>query len=366
MHRWSIIGICLWVFYVSCNQSPDSTCSDASVGYKETIRYAEYLSIQQKEDSFRLRIAVDNGQWQTIFEGVEPEMTPNKWVVFSTVFAGFLNALGLTQHIIAVDDTRLYYDSQLRKAIHEHKVSGLGYHLGGAIEKIWALKPDVVVHHQVSEKEMKGLQKKQIRVLECRNYLESHPLGRAEWIKAFALLGGVWDNGCRYFDIIDAQYVFWKNQVSHVNDSTQRPKVLTGGMFGGVWDIPATNSYTARLITDAGGEMMVKQEHKSGKITMSLEQVIHYGSDGQVWLHPGQYSSLNDMLKDEPRYKVFNPFIQKQVFNHNARINATGGNDFWESGVIRPDLVLRDLIQILHPVKDSIPNELYYYQRLNE
>jgi iron complex transport system substrate-binding protein len=366
MHRWYIIGICLWNCFVSCNRSTDSTFSDPHSGYIETIRYAEHLSIQQKEHSFRLRILLENGHWQTIFEGVEPEKTPDKWVVFSTVYAGFMNALGLTQHIIAVDDTRLYYHPELRKAIHENKVSGLGYHLGGALEKIWALKPDVVVHHQVSDKEIKGLQKKQIQVLECRNYLETHPLGRAEWIKAFALLGGVWNKGCRYFDSIDAQYVFWRNQVSIVNDSTLKPKVLTGGMFGGVWDIPAINSYTARLIKDAGGEMMVNAEHKSGKISMSLEQVILYGSDCQVWLHPGQYSSLNDMLKDEPRYKVFTPFIQKQIFNHNARINASGGNDFWESGVIRPDLVLRDLIQILHPRKDSIPYELYYYQHLNE
>lgn len=34
------------------------------------------------------------------------------------------------------------------------------------------------------------------------------------------------------------------------------------------------------------------------------------------------------------------------VWNDNSRQNAKGGNDFWESGVVRPDLLLRDLIGI--------------------
>lgn len=48
------------------------------------------------------------------------------------------------------------------------------------------------------------------------------------------------------------------------------------------------------------------------------------------------------------------------IWNDNSRQNAKGGNDFWESGVVRPDLILRDLIRIL---SGSTPaTQLTYYQ----
>ena len=48
------------------------------------------------------------------------------------------------------------------------------------------------------------------------------------------------------------------------------------------------------------------------------------------------------------------------VWNDNSRQNAKGGNDFWESGVVRPDLILRDLIRILSG--STTTTQLTYYQ----
>jgi len=51
------------------------------------------------------------------------------------------------------------------------------------------------------------------------------------------------------------------------------------------------------------------------------------------------------------------------VFNNNRRQTPAGGSDFWESGVIHPDLVLRDLSLILGG-KPAEEGELHYYKRL--
>jgi iron complex transport system substrate-binding protein len=63
------------------------------------------------------------------------------------------------------------------------------------------------------------------------------------------------------------------------------------------------------------------------------------------------------------RFKDFKAFKTGAIFNNNRRTNSSGGNDFWESGVVHPEIVLADLIRIFHP--QILPeHNLYYYQKV--
>jgi len=44
------------------------------------------------------------------------------------------------------------------------------------------------------------------------------------------------------------------------------------------------------------------------------------------------------------------------------RTSTKGANDYWESGVVYPDLVLRDMLKIMHP--EAVNEEFVYYQQL--
>jgi len=69
-------------------------------------------------------------------------------------------------------------------------------------------------------------------------------------------------------------------------------------------------------------------------------------------------------LAKDSRFKDFEPFETGRVYNNNKRTNDSGGNDFWESGVVHPEMLLADLIKIFHP--DLMPDhELYYYQKVD-
>ncbi len=37
-------------------------------------------------------------------------------------------------------------------------------------------------------------------------------------------------------------------------------------------------------------------------------------------------------------------------------MNSGGGNDFWESGAVRPDLVLEDLVRIFNGSGEKFPD----------
>lgn len=70
-------------------------------------------------------------------------------------------------------------------------------------------------------------------------------------------------------------------------------------------------------------------------------------------------------MAEDNRYANFAAVKTGNVYNNNARINNSGGNDYWESGTSNPDIVLSDLIKILHP--EILPNhQLVYYRKLEK
>jgi iron complex transport system substrate-binding protein len=81
------------------------------------------------------------------------------------------------------------------------------------------------------------------------------------------------------------------------------------------------------------------------------------------WLHPNSINTLDELQRNDPRYATIPAFRQHRVFNNSLRSTPQGGSDFWESGVVRPHIILRDVISILHP--DLLPeHRLVYYKQL--
>ncbi len=75
------------------------------------------------------------------------------------------------------------------------------------------------------------------------------------------------------------------------------------------------------------------------------------------------FKSLDQMKDVDARYADFKAFKNKKVYTYTARVNEAGANDYFESGNVKPDLILADHIKILHP--KLLPNyKLYYYKKL--
>ena len=82
---------------------------------------------------------------------------------------------------------------------------------------------------------------------------------------------------------------------------------------------------------------------------LNFESVINIGRNADFWIHTGNWEYIEECLKDDERYKHFLSVQNKQLYNNNARINLKGGNDFYESGIVNPQIILMDLINIFHP-----------------
>jgi iron complex transport system substrate-binding protein len=145
-----------------------------------------------------------------------------------------------------------------------------------------------------------------------------------------------------------------------------KPSVLLGFEINGKWNMPGGKSYQAAYIKDAGGDYLWADDDTSGRIPMSFEAVMENGINADYWFDQSvSWQTAQDVLAADSRYNKFTAFIQGNVFNNNARLNPTGGNDYNASGLVNPDLVLADLISILHP--EILPNhELLYYRHLTD
>lgn len=187
-------------------------------------------------------------------------------------------------------------------------------------------------------------------------------MGRAEWLKFTALLFNEEAKANKEFAAIAQRYQNLVNQTQNLTDTST---VLSGSPFQGVWYMPAGKSYVAQFFRDANISFPWSETESRLSLPLDFEAVLAQAKDADIWVNVNPaWQSEKDVLAEDKRYALFTAFETQQVYAANARVAPDGGNDFWESGVINPDIILADLIKIAYP--EQLPeHQLYYYQQLN-
>jgi len=144
---------------------------------------------------------------------------------------------------------------------------------------------------------------------------------------------------------------------------TFKPKILLNAPWKEVWYIPGNLNYMSVLINDAGGELILSKNGVSKSIAHNLEEVYQKSLSADFWLNPNNFKTIEELKKSNPLFKNIPSLKSGKVYNNNKRETLHGGSDFWETGVTEPDVILNDIINILHPETVS-KRELVYYKRL--
>ena len=93
---------------------------------------------------------------------------------------------------------------------------------------------------------------------------------------------------------------------------------------------------------------------------LSFEKVFDKAKDAEYWIAPAQYSRYDDMKEDNRHYAEFKAFQKKNIFGFAGTKGETGGVLYYEQAPNRPDLVLKDLINIFHPeLIDNYDNQFF-------
>jgi len=230
------------------------------------------------------------------------------------------------------------------------------------LEKLFSLQPSLVMGYAMSGDlgQLKKVQEMGVPVVINAEYLEKHPLGRAEWIKFVALFFNKEKEADSVFQLIETEYT--KTEALAKQDPI-KPTVMSGVVYGDVWFMPGGQNYAARLLKDAGCNYLWADDPSQGFLELSFESVYAKAKEADLWIGVGSFLTIQEMKDAENRYANFNPIKQKQVFTYNARKGAKGGSEFLELGYARPDLILKDLVKISHP--GLLPDyTLYFHQKL--
>ena len=285
-------------------------------------------------------------------------------VAMSTTHVAMIAGLGEASSIKGASGTPYIYNSEIRKACDAGLVADVGYGQGINYEKVVSLEPDVVFLYGVEGNVISVAEKLDelgVQVVFCAEYLEQEPLGKAEWIRFFAPFYDREQEAEQYFGRVDSNYLKLKSIAS---SELVKPSVMIGLPWKDTWYVAGGKSFASRLIGDAGGKYIWDDNASDEAVPMDLESVYSRAVEADVWINPGNARSINELLAFDERFGELPVLKQGYIYNNNARLSPGGGNDYWESATLRPDLILADLISVFHPrlMKD---HSMFYYRKLN-
>lgn len=284
-------------------------------------------------------------------------------VCTSTSHIPLLDYLGETDRLIGFSSMDYISSVKMRQRIDAGKVQELGVDKGINLERLAVLKPDMLMGYSMSSDygQFKKMEELGVPVVINAEYLEKHPLGRAEWIKFMALFFNKEKEADSVFQIVEKNYQEIK---SLADQSTTKPSVLSGIVYGDAWFLPGGQNYASKILKDAGCNYIWEADSSHGFLELSFEAVYAKAHQADIWIGVGTYATLADIKNADQRYERFRPFQQKQVYTYDARKGAKGGSEFLELGYLRPDIILKDLVKIAHP--ELLPDyALYFHKPLN-
>ena len=221
------------------------------------------------------------------------------------------------------------------------------------------VKPDVILLSPFENSGGYGkVEDLDIPLVECAEYMERSPLGRAEWMKFYGMLFGEEARADSLFAVVDSSY---HALCSLAREAGVGRSVLIDKIVGSVWYVPGGHSTIGRMVQDAGGRYPWNADEHRGSLSLPFETVLERAGDADVWMY--RYNSDHDMnrqelLSEHRGYDQLKAFRQGEIYACNVEKSL-----FYEESPFRPDFLLSDFIQILHPDITNLP-PLRYYKKL--
>lgn len=367
---FSFIVIMVLPFIHSCGHG--NTVSHNDGGDTISLKYAKNIVMVDYGDYL---VATLRNPWDTtkvlhtyvlVPDSIEPEGIPQgtvirtpltNAVVYAATHNALISELGAAEAVTGVCDPQYIHDSIIVDRLKRGLVIDCGDNMSPNLEKIMQLHPQAVLLSPYEGNNGYGkLSKLGIPIVECADYMESSPLARAEWMKFFGRLVGQSDKADSLFALTDSVYNSLKGLSAM---SPARPRVLLDRMYGSVWNVPGAHSTMDQMIEDAGGKNIFGYIDKAGSAPLSPEQVLNEAYDADVWLI--RYNQPDDLTyaqlgKDNTIYKQFAPYKNGNVYGCN-----TNKANLYDVMPFHPQLILADMISVLHPEIDLPEHNFSYF-----
>ncbi len=271
-----------------------------------------------------------------------------KVVVMSTTNIPALEYLNVDTTLVAFPNTKYISSAKTRARIDKGAIVDLNSDIDINMERLLELQPDLVIGFSVNgnHKTLNQIQKLGIPVVLDGAWTEAHPLGRAEWLKFIAAFYEKDILADSIFNGIVKNYTTAKALASNI---TKKPVVTSGSMFKDVWNIPGGHSFVAKYLKDAHTDYVWKNNTANGSLQLNFENVLEKAQNAELWIGAGAFKTKAQMLEQHTGYSYFNAFKTNTVYTYTKTVGAKGGLLYYELGPLRPDIILKDIINIAHP-----------------
>lgn len=279
--------------------------------------------------------------------------TPAKRIAAtSTTHIPAFQLLEVSDYLIGFAETDFISSPVLRKRVESGQIVELGVNESINEEVVIALQPDLFIGFGVSNenKSYNTISKAGIPVVYNGDWVEETPLGKAEWIKFMGAFIGKSKQANQIFNTIVSEYNKAKKLALK---ASSQPTVISGSMFKDIWYVPAGESWLAQFFKDANANYLWKDTKGTGSLSLNFETVLMKARETEYWIGSGQFISYNQLKKANPHYQQFDFFKRKKIYTYGLSTGDKGGMLYYELAPSRPDMVLKDIIHILHP--DLLP-----------
>lgn len=378
-----LAGCCLFALLAASCASKGNQQEKENASSQQTItvdskvqvtpEYADGFQLTYADDYILMDIHDPQNEESTHFlyalvpRGTKPEGIPADYMVIETPvrsaicmtslqLSNFIK-LGAEDKVVGITSTRHLFNRTINDQLKEGKTAKIGIEGNFDNEVIMSINPDLILISPFKRGGYETMKDIGIPLIPHLGYKEMTPLGQAEWIKFVGLLLGMEQEANDKFSAIEHRYNELK-ELTAEGKVTRRPIVFSGEIHGGNWYAVGGKSFLAQLFKDAGADYFLKDDDRSGGVTLDFETVYNQADEADYWRIVNSYPGTYDYkaLKDQdPRYADFRAFKEKGVIYCNMREKP-----FYESMPTEPEVVLGDLLHIFHPnlLPDHTP--VYY------
>ncbi|MDR2361896.1 MAG: ABC transporter substrate-binding protein [Prevotellaceae bacterium] len=380
MKKYLLILALLPALIGACDRIKKPTIAESSAGFERLYQpaYASSFYIEQQGDEKWLHVfnpwqGAENTEMryclqlrETFADTLPVHYIPipvRRAVCLSTTHIAFIDYLGQTSTIVGVSGAGYVSNPQVRERVASGLAHDVGYEDLLSYETIVALQPDVLFAYGVNG-EMKAVTDKLndmgVRVVYLADYLEENALGKAEYMVAVAAFYCLEHEAAGAFEQIAEAY---ETLAGQGRAAAVRPHVIMNAPWRDTWYMPGEDNYMTRLLLDAGAQPIGVRGGRDSK-PVSLEAAYAYALQADYWLHPNALRSLQELREVDNRFVRVPAIINRKVYNNTRRSTPGGGSDFWESGVVHPQVILQDLQHLFHPEWSPAGYDPVYYEPL--
>ena len=276
-------------------------------------------------------------------------------LVYSSVHTSLLDELGAIGAVRGVVDSQYFIDSTIVNGVAHGTIADCGNSMNPTVEKVIDMQPDAILLSPYQDASYGQIAKLDIPIIECADYLEYDPLGRAEWVKFYGELVGKRAEADSLYDAVVNAYEDMKQKTA---GASTRPTVVTEMVISGVWNVPGGQSYMARILHDAGGDYLWADDKNTGSLALDFNQVLAVAQSADYWFI--KWTNINTLKDLQGAYdlnKEMAAFKNKHVY-----VCDTDKTRFFDRIPFHPEVLLREFAAILHPeLFPDHQNQMYHH-----